>query len=98
MTFSFIKTREVLLGSVKVVYGTFTNDGDSTGGDIETNLRLIENFNMQYIGSAVIDAPVVNGALSVCGGKKMIELTPTQGIVKIVTVANTTGFWTAFGQ
>ena len=98
MTFSFIVTRRELLGSVKVVYGTFANDGDSVGGDIETNLRLLENFSIQYIGSAVTDAPVVNGTLTIAGGKKMIELTPTQGIVTIVTVANAIGFWTAFGQ
>ena len=98
MTFSFIVTRRELLGSVKVVYGTFTNTDNSTGGQIETNLRTLENFSTQVIKSVVLtDAVTVNGTLTTAGGKKVIELTPTAGAVTIVTIANAVGFWTAYG-
>jgi|GEM_PF-905298 hypothetical protein len=99
MGFSFIVTRRELLGNVKVVYGTFANTDNSTGGNIETNLRTLENFIIQPIKSTVVsDVAVVNGTLATAGGKQIIELTPTQGIVTIVTIANLVGFWTAFGQ
>jgi hypothetical protein len=99
MTFSFIVTRRLEMGDAKVVYGTFANDGGSTGGTIETNLRTIENFVITYIKSAIVaDIPTVNGTLETAGEKKIIPLTGTAGSIPIVTTANTIGFWTAFGE
>jgi hypothetical protein len=98
MGFSFTVTNRVLLGNVKIVYGTFANSGSSTGGSIETNLSFVENFILTHIGSAIVtDAPVLNGTLETAGGKKIIPLTGSAGAVTIVTKADSNGFWTAFG-
>ena len=77
-----------LAGIKKVVTGTFLNDDGSTGGDIQTGLRRVENFQLQHTGSAVVaSAPVVN------------ESFPTAtGDITIVTVANTAGVWRAEGE
>lgn len=77
-----------LAGVKKVVTGTFANDDGSTGGDIETGLRRIEYFALQHTGTAVVaSAPVVN------------ETFPTTvGNMTVVTVANTSGVWIAYGE
>ncbi len=88
MAFSFTITRQTVEGDRKVVYGTFTNAGGTTGGDITTGLRVVEDFQMQHTGSAVVtDVPVANETFPLTGGTA----------VTIVTVANTAGLWRAEG-
>lgn len=98
MTFSYTINGRQVIGNAKVVYGTFTNDGGSTGGTIETQLRTVENFNANYIGSSVVsDAPAINATLETTTSKAFIRTTDPQGTITIVTVANTSGFWMAIG-
>lgn len=98
MTFSFVVTRRLLLGDCKAVFGTYTNTDGATGGEIETQIRSLENFFLTPLGASVAtDVSVVNGAFAVAGDKKSIELTPTAGLVTIVTPANQEGFWLAIG-
>ena len=98
MTFTSIVTKREVVGSSKHVHGTYVNDADSTGGEIETQLRTLEGFIITPIGAAVAtDVSVVNGVFAVAGCKKIIELTPTAGLVTIVTPANQSGFWMAIG-
>lgn len=98
MGFSFIVTRRLLLGDCKVVYGTYANDSGSTGGAIETQLKVLENFTLTPIAAAVAtDVSTVNGTLTQAGNKKVIVTTSPQGDITIVTPANQSGFWTAYG-
>ena len=79
-------TKQTIQGDRKVVYGTFTND--VTGGDIATGLQVVENFQIQHTGIAVVaDAPVVNETFPLTG------LTP----VTIVTTSAKPGIWRAEG-
>jgi hypothetical protein len=98
MTFSYTINGRQLIGNAKLVYGTFSNDGDSTGGEIETALRTIENFSITHIDSTIVsDAPVINGTIETTTSKAFIRTTDPQGTITIVTVANTSGFWMAIG-
>jgi hypothetical protein len=98
MVFSFIVTRRLLLGDCKVIYGTYANDSGSTGGPIETEIKALENFTLTPIAAAVAtDVSTVNGTLTQAGNKKVIVTTTSQGNVIIVTPANQSGFWCAFG-
>lgn len=75
-------------GSKARTSGTFTNTGGSTGGDIDTGLRMCESIKLTHKGAAVVaSAPVVNETLPVAGSA-----------VTIVTVADTEGYWEAFGD
>lgn len=76
-------------GSKQHVYGTYTNDGGSTGGDVITYLNTVEYFVLQPKGSSVsANQPVVNEAM---------PLTNTGGTVTIVTSSNEVGQWLAIG-
>ncbi len=87
MAFSFTIIRQTVQGDRKVVYGTFTNS-TSSGGDITTGLRVVENFSMQMIDTAVVtDVPVANETFPLGGATA----------VTIVTVADKNGLWRAEG-
>ena len=75
-------------GNFRVSWGTFTNDGGSTGGDIVTGLNQVFFLELTHTGSAVVaSAPVVN------------ESFPTgSGTITIVTVADADGIWKAYGR
>ena len=76
-------------GSKEHVFGTYTNDGGSTGGDIVTRLNTVQFFALQPKGAAVsANQPVVN---------ETMPLTNTGGAVTIVTSANEVGQWLAIG-
>lgn len=86
MAFSYTITSQTVFGDKRVVYGTFTNAGGSSGGDIETGLRIVDQMILQHTGSAVVtDAPIVN------------ETMPCTGTVTIVTVADKSGTFLAIG-
>lgn len=88
MAFSFTITRQTWEGDRKVVYGTFTNTGGSTGGDIVTGMQVVELIELQHTGSAVVsDAPVANETFPLTGR------TP----VTIVTAADKSGLFRAVG-
>lgn len=68
-------------------YGTFASTGGDEGGNIDTGLTRCDGILLQHGAAAVVaSAPVVNETLPVAGGA-----------VTIVTVANTSGYWHAWG-
>jgi len=89
MGFTATKVGEDVCGSQRRVYGTYVSDGGSTGGDINTNLRRCTNMKLQPTGSAVqTNAPSVNESFADgCDGSA----------VTIVTDANASGLWEAYG-
>ena len=87
MAFTSAIIHKGVIGSRKVVRGTFTNTAASTGGDIATGLKRVENIKLTHTGSAVVaSAPVAN------------ETFPAPGTVTIVTVADADGIWEAVGK
>lgn len=88
MGFAYTVNPQVSFGGTqKVVTGTYTSDGGSTGGDVYTGLAVVNTFIMQPKGSSILaNQPVVNETMPKA----------TDGIT-IVTTANETGTWTATG-
>ena len=87
MAFAYTKTGEYGEGDRRVTYGTFTNGAADEGGDILTELDVVEDFDIQFSGSAVVaDAGVVNETLPL-----------NSGTVTVVTTANADGYWRARG-
>ena len=77
-----------MFGNKRVAYGTFTNGGSDTGGDIETGLNRVDFIHLQVRGSAVdTNAPAVNETFPLASGN-----------VTIVTTADTDGIWVAYGN
>ena len=88
MTFSYTVKGRTVYGNKRVSYGTFTNAGGDTGGDIVTGLSYVEFFDIQHTGSAVVDdAPVVNETIPL-----------SSGTVTIVTTDGADGIWQAEGH
>lgn len=85
---STITSKTKIFGSMQKKWGTFTNTGGSTGGDINTGLTSVESINLTYSGSSVVaSAPVVNETLPADGSA-----------ITIVTVADADGYWEAIGK
>jgi len=69
------------------VYGTFTNGSGDTGGDVKTGLRVVEWFDIQEKGAAVVaNRSTVDEDFPLVGGD-----------VTIVTDDNVDGYWKARG-
>jgi hypothetical protein len=84
MAFASTITLKTVFGNKRFHAGTF---GGSTGGDINTGLRICESINLICKGSAVAaNAPAVNESLPVAGSA-----------VTVVHDSAQTGFWTAVG-
>ena len=90
MTFSFLKTKLINFGAgKKIEYGTFTNSGVTTGGDISLSMRVVESIDLQYSGASVLATEaVVNETLPLKNG----------GVVTVVTVAGGDGYYCAVGK
>ena len=88
MAFTYTITGLSYFGDKRVAFGTFTNAGSDTGGDIDTGLSRADFFQSQHTGSAVVaSAPVAN------------ETFPLgSGTVTIITVAGADGIWYAIGN
>jgi hypothetical protein len=88
MAFTSDVTRRGTFGSYKVRWGSYTSDGASTGGNIDTQLN-----NCYFISltpnkaTAVTTASVVNETLPAAGSA-----------ITIVTEANQVGYWFAIGK
>lgn len=75
------------IGDMKMTTGTYTSDGGSTGGNIDTGLRECVHLQLQANDTSVeTNAPVVNETLPAAGSA-----------ITIVTDANEVGYWVAFG-
>jgi len=84
--------RSVIIGSpgIRMVFGTYSNVGGTTGGDVKTGLKTVLAFLILPGGAAVgTGQSAVNETL---------PLSNAGGIVTIVTNATETGVWMAFGQ
>lgn len=87
MAFSYTLTFQDIKGTERYTRGTFANAGGSTGGDINTGLKECRDMKLQYTGTTVVsDAAVVNETYP-CAGNA----------VTIVTVADKSGTWEAYG-
>ena len=87
MAFAYTISDQTFFGDKKIVFGTFTNGGADTGGDIVTGLTNCEGIILQSTGSAVVaSAPVANETFPVAGGS-----------VTIVTTADEDGIFMAWG-
>jgi hypothetical protein len=87
MAFASAITGQTYFGNKKIVFGTYTNAGGDTGGDIVTGLINCEGLFLQPKGAAVIaNAAVVNETFPVAGGS-----------ITIVNTADEDGTWMAIG-
>lgn len=77
----------IVLGNRKMTMGKYVNTESTTGGNIDTGLRVCERLILQPTGSAGnATTPAVNETLPVDGSA-----------VTIVTDAGADGDWIAFG-
>ena len=77
-----------IVGTKKIVTGTFTNTGGSTGGDIDTGLKLVEFFDAKPTGASVTANEIT-----------LNETFPAStNEITIVTGANVDGVWIAYGE
>lgn len=75
------------IGSKRSTWGTYTSDGGSEGGNINTGLSICEFITLTPNSATVeTNAPAVNETLPVDGSA-----------VTIATDANESGYWFAFG-
>lgn len=86
MAFTSTITRKENAGSEKKNHGTYTSADASTGGDINTGLKVCDSILLQPKGSSVGNAPMVDETLPVAGGA-----------VTIKTDSNEVGYWSATG-
>lgn len=86
-TISFSMGANMTVGAKKMAWGTYANASGSTGGNIDTGLKVVESMSLQPKGTAVIaTAAVINETLP-CDGSA----------VTIVTAADENGTWQAIG-
>jgi hypothetical protein len=87
VAFAYTVEKRTVFGDLRVVIGTFTPSGGSTGGDIKTGLSRIFHMGLQHSMNAVVaSAPSCNETFPFAGGD-----------VTIVTTADSTGTYMAFG-
>lgn len=87
MAFTYTVNDEFNAGGARIVSGTYTSAGGSTGGDVKTGLLTTLAFVMTPYGSSVV---ANQGAIN--------ETFPlAKGDVTIVTTANESGSWVAIG-
>jgi len=88
MAFASTITKQVVMGSYKVAWGTFTNGVGDTGGDIDTGLTTVDSIMLTTQGAAVsADAHAVNETLPVDGSA-----------ITVVSTAGADGYWYAVGK
>lgn len=86
MAFAFTKDYEGVTGDMRITGGTYTSSGSGTGGDIYTGLQQTQGLVLQQNDSSVVASQAV-----------VNETFPKTDPITIVTVANGTGYWFAFG-
>jgi len=87
MAFASTVKEKVSLGNKWLAYGTFTCDGGTTGGDINTGLKKVEGMWFTGSGESALATLVSVNETLPCAGNA----------VTIVTTANDTGTWYAIG-
>lgn len=87
MGFTTAITLKTVFGNKRVHHGTYVSASSTAGGDIDTGLRSCEAIRLIPKAAAVAtNASVVNESLPVNGSA-----------VTIVTDANQSGYWEAWG-
>lgn len=75
------------MGNKRVAWGTYDCTAVTTG-ELETGLTLVENINI-----------IENAAAVQTGGSPIVDETlPLSGLVTIVTVSGSAGYWFAIGR
>ena len=88
MAFAYTRSGRSVMGNKRVAWGTYTNGGGDTGGDIDTGLTLVETMAFAGSGAAVnADLPSVNETLPFNGGA-----------ITIVCTDGADGYWFAIGR
>lgn len=88
MAFTVAITRRTVIGNLRMVVGTYTNNSSSTGGDLTTGLNRVEHVTLQPKGSSILaNQPVVNETMPLSSGD-----------VTIVTTADEVGTFVAYGM
>lgn len=82
MAFASTKVKRAVVGSLRVVCGTFTNAAADSGGNIATGLKKVYFFSASF-----------NSHL----GTEVAKHTISAGTVTIVTSTGADGIWIAIG-
>jgi len=101
MAFATTFEQEFTIGNLRLVSGTYTSDGGSTGGNIQfDNTETVFHLHLQPKGSAVVsDQPAVNETLPLAASDDAEGDTVTKRTeVTIVTKANEVGTFFAIVQ
>ena len=85
MAFTTTTSSNTVFGNKRIVFGTFTNDTGSVGGEVATGLTTVDFF--MAVSSAGPSATQVNETLPLASGT-----------VTIVNTPDDTGFWMAIGD
>jgi hypothetical protein len=87
MAFAFSRSSDFVAGDLRITFGTFTNAGGDTGGDIYTGLQKVDGMILQHQGSSVVaDQPAVN------------ETFPKADPITIITTDGADGWWLSWGH
>ena len=84
MAFSYAVSGGTIFGNKRFKWGTFTNTGTSSGGDIVTGLTKVDNMTFA----------ISSGITEFC---PKITTLNTAGTTTIATSNLTCGYWQAFG-
>lgn len=88
MAFTTVVLDRQPIGRNRIVFGTYTSDNSSTGGDIVTGLNNVLSVVLTPLGSSVsANAPVCNETLPLGSGS-----------ITIVTSANEVGSFIVIGN
>ena len=82
MAFTYAKTKDTIMGNMRVAFGTYTSSDSGTGGDIKTGLEEVIYFGTDC-------------ETSQAGTVNLVSI--SSGTVTITTVANEVGKWIAYG-
>lgn len=87
MAFAFTHNGFESAGSRRLAWGTYSNGAGDSGGDIITGLRVVQSFQLQPLGTAVVATE-----------PKANETFPLNNTaVTIVTALDEDGLWFAIG-
>jgi len=90
MSFTSAVSGQTVMGNMKVVWGTFTNDTDDTGGDITTGLCYIQNVVINI--TSHVDAAVPKIFMNQTNAG-----VASNGTLGIINQEGVDGTWLAFG-
>lgn len=84
MAFSYTVTGVESIGSIKIIYGTYTNGSTDSGGTITVGMGNVVSFDMLPSGSVDETVPKVSAV--------------SAGVVTVVTPTGSVGTWSSMGK